>query len=142
MRRFIIATVLFSAAGACGKNNEPPPPSSGSPNAPTESGPSHPRPGGEPSQAQAMFNTVCVMCHGADGSGNGPAASTLNPRPRNYTDVAWQASVTDAQIKDIILKGGAAVGKSGAMPGNPQLQDHPDVLDGLVQIIRKFGKHP
>ena len=140
MRSFAIASILLLAA--CGKGSEPPPPSSGSPNAKPETGPSRPRPGAEPSQAQAMFNTVCVMCHGADGTGNGPAASTLNPRPRNYTDAAWQASVTDDQLKEIILKGGAAVGKSGAMPGNPQLQDHADVLDGLVQIIRGFGKKP
>ena len=142
MRSLVIAIplALTVLAGACGKNSQPPPPSSGTPNAQQESGP---RPaGGQPSQAQAMFNTVCVMCHGPDGTGNGPAASTLNPRPRNYTDAAWQASVTDDQIKDIILKGGAGVGKSPAMPGNPQLQDHPDVLDGLVKIIRGFGKHP
>ena len=66
----------------------------------------------------------------------------LNPKPRNYTDAAWQASVTDAQLKETILKGGQGVGKSPAMPGQPQLQEHPEVLDGLVQIIRKFGKHP
>src|SRR5262249_3424424 len=131
MRSLLFAIVLVSA---CGKNSQPPPPTSGSPNAPTESGPSRPRPGGEPSQAQAMFNTVCVMCHGPDGSGHGPAAATLNTKPRNYTDPAWQTSVTDAQIKEIILKGGAAVGKSPAMPGNPNLQDHPEVLDDLVKI--------
>jgi hypothetical protein len=82
------------------------------------------------------------MCHGVDGSGNGPAAATLQPKPRNYTDAAWQASVTDEQLRETILKGGAAVGKSAAMPGQPQLKDHPEVLDGLVQIIRKFGKRP
>ena len=143
MRSLAIAIplALTLLAGACGKNSQPPPPSSGTPNAQQESGPSRAA-AGQPSQAQAMFNTVCVMCHGPDGTGNGPAASTLNPKPRNYTDPAWQSSVTDDQIKEIILKGGAGVGKSPAMPGNPQLQDHQDVLDGLVQIIRGFGKHP
>jgi hypothetical protein len=82
------------------------------------------------------------MCHGADGTGNGPAAASLNPRPRNYTDAAWQASITDDQIKETILKGGQAVGKSPMMPGQPQLADQPQVLDGLVKIIRGFGKHP
>jgi hypothetical protein len=28
------------------------------------------------------------------------------------------------------------------MPGYPQLRDQPQVLDGLVQIIRGFGKRP
>jgi cytochrome c553 len=150
MRSLMIVVVLLSA---CGKNSEPPPPSSGSPNAQPESGPSHPRtggpgggqgaqPGGHGSQAEAMFATVCVMCHGADGSGRGPAAESLNPKPRNYTDPQWQASVTDDQIKEIILKGGQGVGKSPMMPGQPQLADQPEVLDGLVKIIRGFGKHP
>lgn len=137
-----LGLVLATGAGACGKNSQPPPPSSGTPNAQRESGPGHQTADDQPSQAQAMFNTVCVMCHGTDGTGNGPAASALNPKPRNYTDAAWQSSVTDDQIKDIILKGGAGVGKSPSMPGQPQLKDHPEVLDGLVQIIRGFGKHP
>ena len=145
MRSLIIVVVLLSA---CGKGSEPPPPTSGSPNAKPESGPSRPQAGagaqmgGHGSQAEAMFATVCVTCHGADGSGRGPAAEALNPKPRNYTDPQWQASVTDDQIKEIILKGGQGVGKSPMMPGQPQLADQPEVLDGLVKIIRGFGKHP
>jgi mono/diheme cytochrome c family protein len=140
MRSLLIAVVLLSA---CGKNSDPPPPTSGSPNAKPESGPSRPRAGGgEPLQAEKMFATVCATCHGMDGTGKGPAAEALNPKPRNYTDPAWQASVTDAQLRETILKGGQGVGKSPMMPGQPQLADQPEVLDGLVQIIRKFGKHP
>jgi mono/diheme cytochrome c family protein len=143
MRNLLIAVVLVLACGACGKNSTPPPPSSGSPNAQPESGPSHPRPTrGQPSQAGQLFATFCATCHGSDGTGKGPAAEALNPKPRNYTDPAWQASVTDEQLKEIILKGGQGVGKSPAMPGQPQLQDQPEVLEELVQIIRRFGKHP
>jgi len=143
MRSLVIAIpfALTVLAGACGKNSQPPPPSSGTPNAKQESGPARPA-DGQLSQAQAMFNTVCVMCHGADGTGTGPAAASLNPKPRNYTDAAWQASVTDDQIKEIILKGGAGVGKSPLMPAQPQLADKPELLDGLVKLIRGFGKHP
>jgi mono/diheme cytochrome c family protein len=96
--------------------------------------------GGQPSQAQVMFDTKCAVCHGIDGAGNGPSADSFDPRPHNYTDPAWQASITDDQIKDIILKGGANLGKSVAMPSNPRLRDRPEVLDGLVKIIRGFGK--
>lgn len=137
--RMLIALVFVVAA--CGKNTEPPPPSSGVPGAPTESGPGAKQPApGAADQAQKMFVTVCAMCHGADGTGNGPAAEALNPKPRNYTDPAWQASVTDDEIKKTILLGGQGVGKSASMPGQPQLKDQPEVLDGLVKIIRGFGK--
>ena len=87
-----------------------------------------------------MFMTVCATCHGPDGTGNGPAAETLNPKPRNYTDAAWQGSVTDDDLKKIILLGGQAVGKSPMMPANAHLKDDPATLDGLVQIIRSFAK--
>lgn len=91
-------------------------------------------------EAQTMFKTVCATCHGQAGMGNGPGAATLNPKPRNYTDKAWQASVTDEQITRTILLGGAGVGKSPVMPAQPQLKEKPEVVAGLVQIIRKFGK--
>jgi mono/diheme cytochrome c family protein len=138
MRRMLIAIALLAA---CGKNNEPPPPSSGSPTAQPESAPHTGTAKRDPAvTAKAMFETVCATCHGADGTGNGPAAANLNPKPRNYTDPAWQASVTDEDIKKTILLGGQGVGKSPMMPGQPQLRQEPEVLDELVKIIRGFGK--
>src|SRR5215831_17169886 len=107
----ILAIVI--ALAACGKGDEPPPPTSGSPNSHTESGPSRPR--AMPTKAQAVFHALCATCHGPDGRGTGPSAQMLNPKPRDYTDPKWQASVTDAEIKDVILKGGAALGKSPSM---------------------------
>lgn len=134
MRSLVFVTLLLAA---CGKNDKPPPPSSGSPGAKTESGPRAPV---QQSEAQRMFMTVCATCHGADGSGNGPAAESLTPKPRNYNDAEWQASVTDADLKKIILEGGQAVGKSPMMPAQIQLKDKPDVLNELVMIIRGFAR--
>jgi len=91
-------------------------------------------------EAHNMFKTVCAVCHGESGMGNGPGAANLDPKPRNYTDKTWQASVTDEQIKNTILMGGAAVGKSPLMPAQPQLREKPEVLAELVRIIRSFGK--
>ena len=89
--------------------------------------------------AQTLFNERCVVCHGSEGKGNGPAAGALNPKPRNYTDSAWQATVTDDQLRKAIKLGGAAVGKSPLMPASPDLDDKPEVVEGLVRIVRKFG---
>jgi mono/diheme cytochrome c family protein len=139
----MVICVAFMFVVACGKNNEPPPPSSGSPTAQPESAPQNhggANHGDAAARAQAMFNTVCATCHGADGTGNGPAAASLNPKPRNYTDPAWQASVTDDDIRKTILLGGQATGKSPMMPGQPQLKDDPDQLAELVKIIRGFAK--
>lgn len=138
--RMLLVLVLIAA---CGKNNEPPPETTGVPNAKQESGPGKRRPaamnGAE--QARKMYDTMCAMCHGIDGMGDGQMAEKLTPRPRNYTDAAWQASVTDEEIKKTIMLGGQATGKSPSMPAwSSQLKDQPEVLDGLVQIIRGFKK--
>ena len=87
--------------------------------------------------AEELFKTRCVQCHGESGKGNGPGAAALNPKPRNYTYPAWQAKVTDEDIKKTIVYGGAAVGKSPNMPANPDLEGKPE-LDGLVKVIRGF----
>jgi mono/diheme cytochrome c family protein len=141
MRPWLFALVVLLG---CEKNNKPPPPTSGTPGAPTESGPGArrgPKGGNAAAEAQQYFMMVCATCHGPDGTGNTETGQALNPRPRNYTDPKWQASVTDDEIRTIILKGGAAVGKSAMMPAQQQqLGDKPEVVDGLVQIIRGFGK--
>jgi mono/diheme cytochrome c family protein len=90
-------------------------------------------------RARDMFESTCATCHGSAGRGDGPAARALSVRPRDYTDPAWQRTITDAQIRDVIIKGGAGVGKSSLMPANPALLDDPAVVDALIVIIRAFG---
>src|SRR5687768_1916562 len=74
-----------------------------------------------PPEAEETFGQRCATCHGTDGKGSGAAAANLNPKPRDYTDAQWQASVTDDDLRKVITKGGAAVGKSALMPPNPDL---------------------
>jgi mono/diheme cytochrome c family protein len=130
----LIATALLTAGAAlaavgCSKTD-----------APTDKGSAAvtaPGPGDE--EAKKMFETTCSPCHGTTGKGDGPAAAALNPKPRAYGDKAWQASVTDEQLKKTIKEGGAAVGKSASMPPVPP-DTKPEVIDGLVKIIRGFNK--
>jgi mono/diheme cytochrome c family protein len=87
-------------------------------------------------EAAQIYTTRCALCHGASGKGDGAAAAALNPKPRDYSDPAWQASVTDAEIEKIIVAGGTAVGKSAMMPANPDLASKPDVVTALRATIR------
>lgn len=90
-------------------------------------------------EAKAVYQSLCVTCHGATGRGDGPGAAALDPKPRTFTDVEWQKSVTDDHIKRTITLGGAAVGKSPIMPAQPALKGQTALLDALVQIVRSFG---
>ena len=38
--------------------------------------------GDDRAAAEEIFTSRCVSCHGADGSGNGPASASLKPRWR------------------------------------------------------------
>src|SRR3989442_1592969 len=64
--------------------------------------------GGEASAAaRDIFNQRCSTCHGAGGKGDGIAGAALNPKPRNFTDAAWQKSVSDTHLAKVIVEGGA-----------------------------------
>jgi len=89
-------------------------------------------------KGKEVFNQRCVPCHGSTGHGDGPASASLNPKPRKFADGNWQAQVTDDYIEKIIQLGGAAVGKSPAMPSNPDLQSQPQVVAGLRTVVRGF----
>jgi len=96
--------------------------------------------GAAEAEAITIFNTRCAACHGASGKGDGIAAGALNPKPRDYSDKAWQASVDDSYIAKVIVEGGAAVGKSPLMTPNADLKDKPEVVKALVAKVRTFAK--
>lgn len=92
---------------------------------------------GDPTPAAAgngkpLFDAICARCHGRDGHG-GVAAVDGGPRPRDFTDAAFQRDRTDAQIRDAIVKGRAG----GAMPPFGTSFSAGD-LDGLVRQVRSF----
>lgn len=125
---------------ACGGEERP---AAGAPSAPAA--PAAEPTGGAAPGAEAMetasqiFGTRCTTCHGARGAGDGPASAGLTPKPRNLQDPDWQTSVSDEHIEKIILYGGAAVGRSPAMPANPDLMSKPEVVAALRQHIRDLA---
>ena len=127
MLRFILASLLV--VGCSDKQEQSPPATQDKPATSAAA-----------QEARTTFDTLCSTCHGTSGKGDGVAAASLDPKPRNYTDKAWQASITDDQIRKIIVEGGPAVGKSPLMPPNPQFKDKPEVVDELVKIVRGFAQ--
>lgn len=96
--------------------------------------------GGASEEAKNLYQMRCAICHGQNGKGDGAGAAALDPKPRDYTNKEWQASVTDEDLKKIITGGGQSVGKSPIMPPNPDLGQKPEVLDGIIAVIRGFGQ--
>jgi cytochrome c oxidase cbb3-type subunit 2 len=45
-------------------------------------------------RGKAVYERRCIGCHGAKGDGNGPAATFLDPRPRNFTIGAFKFRTT------------------------------------------------
>jgi mono/diheme cytochrome c family protein len=122
--------------------SETPPPAAPQATAPTTQPEALAQPAATDAAAQAkqIFTTRCVICHGADGKGQGPTAAALNPKPRDYTDAEWQRTVTDEHLAKAIVGGGPAVGMSPLMPANPDLADKPEVVSEIVKLVRAFGQ--
>ena len=86
---------------------------------------------------QRLFQTRCFVCHGRGGKGDGPSATGLAEKPQDLTDANWQRTTTDEVIRSVIQGGGAVIGKTGAMPPNPDLNQE-QVL-ALTAYIRSLG---
>ena len=69
---------------------------------------------------KATYQRYCVICHGEDGGGDGFNAynvkSAFSASPTAFSDSATIAGLRDADALKAIRDGGAAVGKSVAMP--------------------------
>jgi mono/diheme cytochrome c family protein len=90
-------------------------------------------------QARAFYDARCAECHGPQGEGDGPKASTLRPRPQRLSDRIWQSNVRNARIDRVLVHGGVAVGKSAVMPASSELADQPALRAALVALIRSFA---
>jgi mono/diheme cytochrome c family protein len=65
---------------------------------------------------KGVYNHYCQTCHGETGAGDGFNAFNLDPRPRDFSDPAFQKQKSDADLADSIRRGGAGVGLSPLMP--------------------------
>jgi mono/diheme cytochrome c family protein len=140
MRKILTLVTLFALSAGCNSDKRP-----SEVVAQEQTTPAEPTPQANvaaealsPAAARKLFKQRCSACHGESGHGDGPGSAALTPKPRNFSDSAWQTSVTDEQIAKTIALGGAAVGKSPAMPGHPDLEQKPESLNALVKVVRTF----
>ena len=80
----------------------------------------------------------CAPCHGPAGDGNGPAAVTLNPKPRNFTNGTYMNARTDAQLINVIKNGSASGGFSPLMVGYGNILNDMEIKD-IVAYIRSLA---
>ena len=67
---------------------------------------------GDPAQGKVIYEKKCILCHGEKGDGNGPVASLLDPRPRDFTKAKYKIRTTpsgqaptDADLFHVISEG-------------------------------------
>jgi mono/diheme cytochrome c family protein len=70
----------------------------------------------EQRQGSVLYAKYCAICHGKEGKGDGFNAFNLDPRPRDFSDSAYMAALSDDQIVQTIRGGGRSVNKSPLMP--------------------------
>ncbi|GIX46937.1 MAG: hypothetical protein KatS3mg131_1148 [Candidatus Tectimicrobiota bacterium] len=86
---------------------------------------------GDPQAGKALYQRLCVSCHGADGRGGRLAAALPSPPP-NLADAAYLAARTDAQLLAALREGRGAMPAFGDRLSEAQLQD-------LVAYVRTLA---
>jgi mono/diheme cytochrome c family protein len=66
-------------------------------------------------RGKLIYKEYCSQCHGAEGKGDGPAASGLNPKPAIHANIAFDQLPMD-YLYNVVNHGGRSVGKSPSMP--------------------------
>lgn len=68
---------------------------------------------GEPTaDGRELYVNHCAICHGLDGTGQGPLAQAMKIVPADLTQIAVRhaGEFPDAKVRDVIRNGGAVLG--------------------------------
>lgn len=95
---------------------------------------------GDPAKGKQVYDTRCAMCHGPGGQGDGPAAAALEPKPRDLSSADYMSGLTNDYLHKVIAKGGAAVGKSAAMPAHSGMLSDDDIWNVIAHIRTNLCK--
>jgi mono/diheme cytochrome c family protein len=95
---------------------------------------------GNPVEGKKIFTQRCWGCHGLTGHGDGPAANSFEPKPRNLSDANYVSTLTDERMFRTISEGGAAMGKSPFMPPWKGVLSETDIRDVIAYIRNDICK--
>lgn len=84
-------------------------------------------------KGQEIFLQNCSSCHGEKGAGDGAAAASLNPKPRNYKAPAaqWKNGNTEAGILKTLNNG---------IPASPMVA-YKFLGDENIKLLAKYVVH-
>jgi mono/diheme cytochrome c family protein len=89
---------------------------------------------GDAAKGKAIYEKNCLMCHGAQGNGDGPAAAMVRPKPTNFTSPESKKK-SDAELLKTIESGS---------PGTPMAPWKetlsPQQIQDVLAYVRNLGK--
>ena len=88
---------------------------------------------GDAKAGKAKFDVLCIACHKKDGTGGFKV--TGNPTPNWTLKKTWDATRTDAYLRDCITNGKV---KSGMVAWSKNPQVKPTDIDNLIAYIKTF----
>ena len=94
---------------------------------------------GDAAKGKAAFQQYCGGCHGPAGKADGAMGAALNPKPKDLSNKAYNASMKDDYLVKLIKDGGPAVGKSPLMPKLGGTLKDSDVTD-VIAYVRSLAK--
>lgn len=89
-------------------------------------------------EGKRLYRENCAPCHGESGKGDGLGARSLPVRPADHTDAGAMKSRSDAFLRDVIARGGSAMGLSSFMPAWQGVFKETEITD-LVGYIRSLA---
>ncbi len=89
--------------------------------------------GDESDKGKALYDEKCMICHGANGKGDGPAAAALSPPPNDFNrSEFWNQKNVDQLITNQVKNG------QGAMPAFKLSDDEiKSIIDYMSHSFKK-----
>ena len=137
---FVTAALANAVLVGCGGNksttqNESSTPAPADQTTPAPSTSTTPAPTAGGDLGSQVYAQRCALCHGPTGHGDGPAAASLNPKPRNHTDGSYMNSRTDAELLEVIHNG------KGAMPAWKGVLSEEEI-NAVLKHVRSLAVPP